>query len=575
MFIKPKSLFALILGMSLSSQAGRIQSYCFMDEATKKVIGHNIDEKLPLASVSKVLTSLAVLSTFGARTKLYTEFFVSPVGKDIYDVHIKGSRDPYFARASMHTLISRLNEIGVRKIRTLTFDEKFKYLHNTDQLNRPLCNRANKSFCGRFYNPVTGKAPIDAPAGEFVRALLLDNKQVMLDYEKSRKEAAKSQVFLVAKPQFNPQKIELVRSTFVPPANAKKGFVSSMELIDIVKNMNWNSNNHVANALFMIAGGKQKVEELYFNKFKFNPSEISFENGSGQNGNLAGNGRAYTEASCAATARVVYLLKKTLEAQKMKLEDTVAVNGGDIGSTVDSAVYKRQYVVEYDKSTKEQIVRRSKNQRAATLKVGLPAKTIIAKTGTVGVAITLAGVMSTGQGNQIFMVNVEPRQMRSERSRENEAAKCRTTIGGVVAFKMAQLGGGRPIAYTNRYRDVVNFEDTGDADSPEVAEEAPEVGDLENPNPSTIAETSTVAVSAVAPVEQKSKLIENPKTKTAAKPLQKREKPKVAAAEQPKSATTEDAAAIKNLLDSTPEMKKPEANVQQQAKDLMNSYGEI
>ncbi|OFZ28377.1 MAG: hypothetical protein A2622_04560 [Bdellovibrionales bacterium RIFCSPHIGHO2_01_FULL_40_29] len=474
MFLKPKLLLSLILGVSLVSQAGKLQSYCFMDEDSKKVIGHNIDEKLPLASVSKVLTSLAILSTLGARTKLYTQFFVTTVGKDLYDVHIKGSRDPYFSRASMHTLISLLNEMGVTKIRTLTFDENFKYLHNTNQVN--LAGR------GRSYNPVTGKAAVDAPNGDFVRLLLLNKREILRDYEKSRKEAAESNVQLVARAVYNPQKIEQVRSTYQPPATSKKGFVSSMELIDIIKHMNWNSNNHVANSLFMIAGGKQQIENLYYNKFKFNPTEITFENGSGQNADLTGRGRLYTEGSCAAMVKVVAKLKKILEMQKLKLEDVLAVNGGDIGSTIDASVYKRTFNVEVDRNSKEQVVTRARNQKTTVAKVSLPAKTVVAKTGTVGVAITLAGMLSTATANQFFMVNVEPRQApgrmkprNASRWRDNEAAKCRATIGGTIALKMAQSKGGAPLNYANRFYDVVNFEDTGDVDAPDIPEDAPDL----------------------------------------------------------------------------------------------------
>lgn len=465
---KKSLIVGLIIGASVSSYAGKMQSYCYMGENDKEVFGVNADKKLPLASVSKVLTTFSVLSAMGAHTKLYTQFYVSAVAKNLYDVHIKGSRDPYFARASMHTLISRLNEMGVTQIRNLTFDENFKYLYDT--------NKPNSGGRGFNYDPVTGKSPIDAPSADFVQRLLMNKKQVMLDYEKSRKEAATGGVELVAKPVFAPQKIQQVRSTYQPPESAKKGYVASMELIDIIKYMNWNSNNHVANSLFILAGGKEKVEKLFQEKLKLGPEDVSFVNGSGQNGDLTGNGRAYTSATCKAMVKVQKALKMNLEAQKLRYEDAIAVTGGDIGSTIDAAVYKKF----------------------------LAPKTVVAKTGTVGVAITLSGMAHTKKGNFFFMYNVEPRQAgkrmkprAATRFRENEAAKSRSIIGQTLAkeidslesgnalgleitnekeFKRRKSTGklatrGQPIEYKTRRYDVVNFEDSGDENAPDEAED--------------------------------------------------------------------------------------------------------
>ncbi len=468
MHLKSQFLVGLILGLSSLSYAGTMKSYCFMNENEMEVSGgKNVNAKLPIASVSKVLTSLSVLSTMSAKARLYTQFFVVPVDAGVYDVHIKGSRDPYFQRSSMHILISRLNEMGVLKIRMLTFDENFKYLHNSNQINT--------AARGRYYNPVTGKADIDAPSGDFVRLLLMQSRQILVDYEKSKKEAATHKIVLVEKPVFAPQKIEQVRSTYEAPANAKKGFVSSMELIDMVKYMNWNSNNHVANSLFMIAGGKAKTDALFYDNFKFDPMQITFVNGSGQNAD--GSGRNYTEASCAAVVRAVKGLKKKLEKQNMKLQDAIAVGGGDIGSTIDAGVYRKY----------------------------LAPKTVIAKTGTVGVAITLAGMASSKKGNFFFMFNVEPRQAPGRlrpraagRWRENEAARCRAMIGQKLAERIDLMDAGHPLnyelpdeaarkmfyagnklsdrglpfEYANRRYDVINFEDSGDENAPELVAEA-------------------------------------------------------------------------------------------------------
>lgn len=429
--------------------------------------GKNINEKLPIASVAKVLTSLSVLTKMNPLAKLHTQFFVMPVTAGLYDVHLKGSRDPYFQRNSMHMLISRLNELGVFKIRTLSFDENFKYLHDTNQINT--------AGRGRYYNPVTGKSDIDAPSGDFVRLLLLQNKQILLHYEKSKKEAAAENIKMIDKPIFNPQKIEQVRSTFEPPGSAKKGYVSSLEMINMVKYMNWNSNNHVANALFLIAGGKANSDTLFYDNFKFDPTQITFVNGSGQNADNAG--RNYTEASCVAVVKAVKNLRYRLERNNLKLQDAIAVGGGDINSTIDASVYKKY----------------------------LAPKTVIAKTGTVGVAITLAGMASSKKGNFYFMFSVEPRPAPGRlkpaaagRWRENEAARCRAIIGQKLAERIDLMDAGYaldfeftdeaarrkfsvakkvserglPFEYATRIYDVVNFENTGDADAPELLAEA-------------------------------------------------------------------------------------------------------
>lgn len=427
---------ALILYSSMGVSA-RLASYCVLEEGGKEVKGLKTEERMPLASVSKVFTTFLAINNNQISRKIYTQFFYTPVKDGVYDVHIRGGQEPYFGRQNMHWLIAKLNEAGVRQIRYLTFDENFKYYHDTDHVNR---------VGRRRLNPVSGKNEIDAPSPEEVKMQLMQNAEVLKYYDKSVKEAQQSGVQLPKKITFRPSQISYISSSsFSQRPQTKKGYVASADLLHMIKLMNWNSNNHAANQIFQISGGVPAFKELFYRKLGLSEKDVVFINGSGQNANLTGDGREYNEATCSTVVKTVRALKKALEAQKAKLQDALAVVGGDMGSTVGGKTYT----------------------------TALTKMSVIAKTGTVGTNITLAGMISSQTGNHFFFFNVDvnsaPARLRNKNSFINrEAGRARAIIASQLNQLVRKLGGPKPIEYTPKYFDLKNFEDLDEDDGAEV-----------------------------------------------------------------------------------------------------------
>lgn len=364
---------ALALLLGIESHAAKLAASCYMAEDTWQVSGKNIDEKMPLASVSKMYTTLMATVSFNLRGQFYTQIYATEIqpGTGEYDVHLKGSRDPYFNKLKMHMIISRLNEAKITKIRNLTFDENVKYLHETDK----------KFYIGKsLVDPLILKADLNFPAPGLVAAQLAQPSVILKAYPESQKLAAQNNFKLFNKPVFRPAKISYLGSDqFKSDAKAIRIYVASQDVAHILKSINWNSNNHAANQMFMVSGGLPKFNKLFYKDFNQSEKDVSFVNGSGQNHALNGEGRIYNEATCRNTVHTVRILKKAVEAQKKQLSDVMSVVGVDVGSTVGGATYTN----------------------------ALTRGAVIAKTGTVGTNITLAGVANTKKGLIYFMFNTE------------------------------------------------------------------------------------------------------------------------------------------------------------------------
>lgn len=369
----------LFLGLASSQAMGaRLVSYCTMDDS-KNVEGDNFKNRMPIASVSKVFTSLFATSKFKLDYKFTTVVYYTPVANPAgyYDVHIQGSGDPYFNRYKMHMIISKLNEAGVKNIRQLTFDENVKYIHDTDA-SRGFFVRVNGKRV--FINPLILKADMNFPSIDIVKAQLQDTRQVMLNYSLSYNQSGKT---LVQKPIFKPVSISYLPSDKIKidPKNTNALYVKSQDLETILKSMNWNSNNFAANRLMMASGGLDQFTQ-YFAKMGLTDHDLHFINGSGQNHAefvKDSDGRAYNEATCETVLRTVRALKNNSRRDKKDIQDVMSVVGVDIGSTVGGSTYSNSL-------TKDRVV---------------------AKTGTVGTNITLAGTFATPKGPRYFMFNVE------------------------------------------------------------------------------------------------------------------------------------------------------------------------
>lgn len=442
-----------------SVYGAKLISKCDMDHNMTKINGTNINIKYPIASVSKVFTSLLAATTFDLGTTFSTQVFATPVGNGMHDVHIVGSQDPYFNRYKMHMIISRLNETGVKLIRHLTFDENVKYLHDTDSYagfsvmtgSRVVKNKKGQKVtvpAKEYIRPTILKAEMSFPSKELVEAQLKEQRVIMANYPQSYLAAKAAGIELFKAPRFSVQKTSfLSASAFKPATNAIKLYVSSQDVRTIIKAMNWNSNNFSANRLLIASGGLQKLNDFYYNTLKVSPSEFSFVNGSGQNHDLDGNGRLYNEASCSIVLRTLRALNNAAQKQNKQITDLMSVIGVDKGSTVGGAAYTKPET-------------RGK---------------AVAKTGTVGTNITLGGVINGTSGPHYFFYNVAI--AAASRKEENRAR----ALINIELAKLTKQVRGVPYTYTmdNPLKDNLdNYdEDTAPEETPapgvNVEEEVP------------------------------------------------------------------------------------------------------
>ena len=93
-------VYLFVSTMSLQAQAGHLQSKCVLAEASNEIVGQNVDKLLPIASVSKLFTTLWSVSAKGVDSKFVTRFYVTAAGSDTFDVHLQGAWDPYFSEQS-------------------------------------------------------------------------------------------------------------------------------------------------------------------------------------------------------------------------------------------------------------------------------------------------------------------------------------------------------------------------------------------------------------------------------------------------------------------------------------------
>lgn len=404
-----KLLYVVACAMlySMSSQAKVfVNSMCYMNaNAPNQIVqgDSKVNDMFPLASTSKVMTSLWSVSKLKAAYRFKTNIYITKASSDSYDVHIEGGRDPIFGRNSSYYLISELNRLGVKKIESLTFDENFL-----------IAWRVEEEVVAEAVTPLykTVEAQAEAVRSSLEHDLL--SKMDVQAYNQFRAQAAKAGVVMTANPTISARRVEFVaKKDFTPAVDTQLYTQRSAPLANILKKMNTQSNNYIADNLFWNLGGAPAFETFIKAKMNVSESEVEFFNGSGNNEARGGNQAIYNEADCQSMARAVYFLQKELESQGLRLEDVMAVASEDRESTV--AGYG-----------------------------GAMTDSTVAKTGTVNKAKTLVGRVSTKKGVYYFaiLMHTDADSNRSDSGVANQ--KIKTLVNGFIRSQ----GGPEKIDYT-------------------------------------------------------------------------------------------------------------------------------
>ena len=399
-FMALKIAVFLIL-ISFQALAARLNTQCTMNIETGAVEGLNIRKQNTIASVSKLFTTHWAINRLGAQYRFETLIHITPLGPQMFDVHIQGSLFPYFDRTNYQFLIGELNRLGVSQINYLTYDEQFAYASDmrTDAL--------------------LAHSDDDITAIEIMKDLRQDTETINNNLAAlNAKALAVENLTLPKKLTLSIKDIHPLRSNeFRPTAQTKTFKLRSNELYRVLKEFNRNSHNFAADLIFAKLRLNEGYHNFIANQIPSIKSELTFYNGSGYPMFINGN-KVYNSASCYATLEVMADLKRTLESQGFNFQDVAAVAGKD--SSADGL------------STVTQLY--GADQTNGTL---------IGKTGTVATTVALSGMISTDNENLLFSTNYAV---------ANSAADRRTAYANIKNWIISSLIKDKRKSELNTYR---------------------------------------------------------------------------------------------------------------------------
>lgn len=358
------------------------QSYCYTDEK-EQVNGSNVDMRIRLASVSKLLTSLWAVEKLGVNYKYDTKIFIK--GNNL---HIQGSYDPFLGNEKMFYLISQLNELGYDNFESITFDKNLiinpDVQYESDEY--PTINSITMGrFVKKYFNTKSWSVDMKDEYSRFY---------TFAKTGKFRKEV-----------NFEVQNIKMVDiNPFLNDVSARVLTLSSPGLYKYLKQMNIKSNNYVAETVFRQNGGTTKFAQYLWERFNLSSEQIRFFSGSGLPTTIEGV-RNDNYATCNIILKLVSSFKTEIENQGKKIEDLVAVPGSD-GGTFRNRIISEDY----------------KNS-------------FVAKTGTLMHTSALAGAMFTQAGLSFFGIFNQSADISGSKITQNAMVKAiMTEMGGPKAF---------------------------------------------------------------------------------------------------------------------------------------------
>lgn len=365
------------------------QSYCYTDE--KGVAqGKNIDLKIRLASVTKLITTLWAIEEKGPDYRYETKLFIK--GSTL---HIQGSFDPFMSNEKMMFLISQLNSQGYNHFDKITYDKNIQIFPNAQAHTDPyplITRESNGKNIQLYFNTSSWSKVFRA---EYDRLASLAKKD----------RFNKSVEFSVGKVEYA-DKNPLVADINSVPEDVVVLTLASPQLYKYLKETNVKSNNYSSHAIFLDLGGVAKFERFLADKFSLTADKIKLWNGNGLPSRIEGV-RRDNYATCVVMTELISSLKDSIERQGKELEDVIAVPGND-GGTFRNRL------------------------NSSDLK-----NTFVAKTGTLMHTSTLAGAMSTTKGFSFFGIFNQTTDIVGSKIVQN----------GMVKSLMDEMGGPKEFSY--------------------------------------------------------------------------------------------------------------------------------
>jgi len=282
------------------------QAYCYAKDGV--TLGYQTEKLQRIASVTKVLSTLLASETMDLHQRFTTKIYI---GKD--SLHIEGGRDPYFEEDKLLLLMQSLNDLGYKSFKRITFNRDFlfydiamgEYLKVTPEISRSRLE---------FY--LSGKNPASVRAKWQAIRKFAEEEGVSLD---------------VTSPMVSATTIAISDTNPLLNENPAVFIHQSKELHHLLKTMNVQSKNYVAENVYLAGSAIKKLPELLVEK-GISSKSFQINNGSGLP-IINGKSRFDNLATCSTILKVVGLLNESIKKHNLTIADIMAVNGGkDLGS---------------------------------------------------------------------------------------------------------------------------------------------------------------------------------------------------------------------------------------------------
>ena len=363
------------------AMAAAPSNYCTLNNTTGEISGKNIDTPYTLASVSKMFTTYWATKVKGLDYRYPTQIYMTDLGNELYDVHLRGSVFPYFDQSMLYFLVSELNKRGIKKINNLSYDENFEYATAV---------RTNKDLA--HSNGTQTET-------EIMRALRKDITALPRVYKIfTQKAKAVVSVDLVKSAQLKINDIHAQSMQVFNPTTTTSNFILySSPMHRILKEMNRNSHNFAADKIYEVLSRTGSFKDFMTKSLNISENEFSFYNGSGYPEVISGQ-KMYNKSSCRVVATMTQDLYKVSAAQGFGLRYVLPVAGRDAdldGDSTVSSIYSNQ----------------------------MTNGSLVAKTGTVDNTIALGGAVLTSEGLIFFHMGVKNNNSYQDRQRSYDAIK--------------------------------------------------------------------------------------------------------------------------------------------------------
>ena len=339
-------------------------SFCYAVE-DGKIQGVNPEKPVRIASVMKLLTTFWAVESLGPNYRYTTKIYYQASNKEM---HIEGSRDPFFDRDRLYLLLADLNKAGIKEVTRLTADKKFWINYDVTEYQYLLSYAHGESYAAQALGDDNIKAKLDEGfnTSNWWASKASRYKQIRV------RNASPALPTSLA---FKADATDVVESN---PLAGKPGVtvfeIKSAPLRSYLKQMNIVSVNPLADELFHSLGGEDSFQSFMSAKYGMGDEVDGVHTGSGL---PLRNPRLDTTVSCSTVVRMVRRMDADLESKyKLDLADVMMVAGID-------------------------------RQQGATHNDG--SKSLLVKTGTVNGASNFAGVEETTTGEVYFGIFMQGR----------------------------------------------------------------------------------------------------------------------------------------------------------------------